>query len=171
MDPMGNHFTHLVESCRIYTPCNREKILHDISTWLTSSMCVFLVLPWKKYKDQNHQTCLIIDIHMFRWNPQEFLPSSPSSRFVTGGGFFEARQRRRWTFGLFFLLLLVLFGLFCHLSEKHETTRRRVVRETIWGAVKIYYNCLVCFWRVIVFWGGSYRFTGFCCFRHHPSRS
>ena len=131
MDPMGNHFTHLVESCRIYTPCNREKILHDISTWLTSSMCVFFVLPWKKYKDQNHQTCLIIDIHMFRWNPQEFLPSSPSSRFVTGGGFFEARQRRRWTFGLFFLLLLVLFGLFCHLSEKHETTRRRVVRETI----------------------------------------
>ena len=41
----------------------------------------------------------------------------------------------------------------------------------IWGAVKIYYNCLVCFWRVIVFWGGPYRFTGFCCFRHHPSRS
>ena len=41
----------------------------------------------------------------------------------------------------------------------------------IWGAVKIYFNCLVCFWRVIVFWGGPYRFTGFCCFRHHPSGS
>ena len=41
----------------------------------------------------------------------------------------------------------------------------------IWGAVKIYYNGLVCFWRVIVFWGGPYRFTGFCCFQHHPSCS
>jgi len=41
----------------------------------------------------------------------------------------------------------------------------------IWCAVKIYYNCLVCFWKVIVFWGGPYRFTGFCCFRHHPSSS
>ena len=41
----------------------------------------------------------------------------------------------------------------------------------IWGAVKIYYNCLVCFWRVIVFWGGPYRLTGFCCFRHNPSCS
>ena len=48
---------------------------------------------------------------------------------------------------------------------------RRCVCIYIWGAVKIYYNCLVCFWRVIVFWGGPYRFTGFCCFRHHPSRS
>ena len=28
----------------------------------------------------------------------------------------------------------------------------------IWGAVKIYYNCLVCFWRVIVFWGGPAKF-------------
>ena len=27
----------------------------------------------------------------------------------------------------------------------------------IWGAVKIYYNCLVCFWRVIVF-GGAISF-------------
>ena len=44
-------------------------------------------------------------------------------------------------------------------------------KTNTWGAVKIYYNCLVCFWRVIVFWGGPYRFTGFCCFRHHPSRS
>ena len=44
-------------------------------------------------------------------------------------------------------------------------------KKHIWGAVKIYYNGLVCFWRVIVFWGGPYRFTGFCCFRHHPSRS
>ena len=37
----------------------------------------------------------------------------------------------------------------------------------IWGAVEIYYTCLVCFWKVIVFWGGPYRFTGFCCIWHH----
>ena len=37
----------------------------------------------------------------------------------------------------------------------------------IWGAVEIYYNCLVCFWKVIGFWGGPYRFTGFCCIWHH----
>ena len=37
----------------------------------------------------------------------------------------------------------------------------------IWGAVEIYYNCLVCFWKVIGFLGGPYRFTGFCCIWHH----
>ena len=53
----------------------------------------------------------------------------------------------------------------------HQLTNLTWQCFNMWGAVKIYYNCLVCFWRVIVFWGGPYRFTGFCCFRHHPSRS
>ena len=35
---------------------------------------------------------------------------------------------------------------------------------SIWGAVKIYYNCLVCFWRVIVFWGGHIVLQGFAVF-------
>ena len=55
--------------------------------------------------------------------------------------------------------------------QKHLLNLPKFQPHSIWGAVKIYYNCLVCFWRVIVFWGGPYRFTGFCCFRHHPSRS
>jgi len=65
-------------------------------------------------------------------------------------------EREYWTNLTYMPLLLLLWGLFLF---------------HIWGAVKIYYNCLVCFWRVVVFWGGPYRFTGFCCFRHHPSRS
>ena len=32
---------------------------------------------------------------------------------------------------------------------------------SIWGAVKIYYNCLACFWRVIVFGGGHIVLQGF----------
>ena len=35
------------------------------------------------------------------------------------------------------------------------------------GAVEIYYTGLICFWRVIVFLGGPYRFTGFCCIWNH----
>ena len=31
----------------------------------------------------------------------------------------------------------------------------------------IYSTCLVCFFRVIVFFGGPYRLTGFCCIWHH----
>ena len=57
----------------------------------------------------------------------------------------------------------------CCVANARYNSRTRI--HNTWGAVKIYYNCLVCFWRVIVFWGGPYRFTGLCCFRHHPSRS
>ena len=42
------------------------------------------------------------------------------------------------------------------MNEKNEWS--------IWGAVKIYYNCLVCFWRVIVFWGGHIVLQGFAVF-------
>ena len=35
------------------------------------------------------------------------------------------------------------------------------------GAVEIYYTCLICFWRAIVFLRGPYRFTGFWCIWHH----
>ena len=33
--------------------------------------------------------------------------------------------------------------------------------KSIWGAVEICYTCLVCFWRVIVFWGGHIGLQGF----------
>ena len=59
--------------------------------------------------------------------------------------------------------IVYIYTLFVFITQYYK--------HFMWGAVKIYYNCLVCFWRVIVFWGGPYRFTGFCCFRHHPSRS
>ena len=63
------------------------------------------------------------------------------------------------------------FGYLKSLCAKDLDINTQILNIDIWGAVKIYYNCLVCFWRVIVFGGGPYRFTGFCCFRHHPSRS